>query len=203
VKLSDIEKSKDADLIVSFRGMPFMNRAALTGGAQLVVESGGRNCMTPGSCMEALRMVAQGLSERFPDDTDEIIRRRDLEILLVKATAEALAGKIRDAGICGKAVIASSVQKEPLQWMGFPIAGEYGRPEAMSARKVVRLSKTGRNLNAVAVVDTIQSGADAGKGIADTLGVPRVVLTNFPSEGGYLATLEANVAAVLSAVGGK
>jgi zinc transport system substrate-binding protein len=49
------------------------------------------------------------------------------------------------------------------------------------------------------VVDNLQSGPDAGKGIAETLRVPHVVLTNFPSEKGYLATLRENVDAILTA----
>ena len=77
--------------------------------------------------------------------------------------------------------------------MGFRVVGEYGRPEAMSAREVVRLSEIGKDQKAIVVVDNLQSGPDAGKGIAETLGVPHVVLTNFPSEKGYLATLGENV----------
>ncbi len=49
------------------------------------------------------------------------------------------------------------------------------------------------------VVDNLQSGPDVGKGIAETLGVPHIVLTNFPSEKGYLATLIENVDIVLEA----
>ena len=51
------------------------------------------------------------------------------------------------------------------------------------------------------VVDNLQSGPDAGRGIAEALGVPHVILSNFPSENGYLATLGDNVAAVLAAAG--
>jgi zinc transport system substrate-binding protein len=92
------------------------------------------------------------------------------------------------------------MQKEVLEWMGFRVVGEYGRPEAMSTREVVRLSKIGKDHQAIAVVDNLQSGPDAGKGIAETLSVPQVVLTNFPSEKGYLATLKENVDAVMAAV---
>jgi hypothetical protein len=49
-------------------------------------------------------------------------------------------------------------------------------------------------------VDNLQSGPEAGKGIAETLGVPHVVLTNFPLEKGYLATLEGNVDAIVAVV---
>ena len=70
----------------------------------------------------------------------------------------------------------------------------------MSAREVVRLSRIGKDRHAMLVVDNLQSGPDAGKGVAETLGAPHVTLSNFPSEKGYLATLGENVDAVLAAV---
>ena len=54
VKLSDIEKIKRADLIVSFRGMPFMEKAILGGRSQLLVDAGGRNWMAPDSYILSL-----------------------------------------------------------------------------------------------------------------------------------------------------
>jgi zinc transport system substrate-binding protein len=58
----------------------------------------------------------------------------------------------------------------------------------MSTREILRLAEIGRDRGAIMVVDNIQSGPDTGKGIAETLRAPHVVLTNFPSERGYLAT---------------
>ncbi|MBU4581555.1 MAG: zinc ABC transporter substrate-binding protein [Proteobacteria bacterium] len=200
VKLADIEKTQKADLTVSFRGMPFMDKAGLGGRAQLLVDAGDRNWMAPDSYIYGLGVIADGLSRHFPEDKAEIIRRKEEAIHRVNAGANSLIEKIRRLGIFGKAIIASSMQKEPLEWMGFRVVGEYGRPEAMSAREVVRLSKIGREQQATAVVDNLQSGPDTGKGIAETLGVPHVVLTNFPSEKGYLATLGENVEAVAAAV---
>jgi len=84
--------------------------------------------------------------------------------------------------------------------MGFRVVAEYGRPESMSAREIVTISTIGRERRAILVIDNLQSGPDAGKGIAEALGAPHVVLTNFPSEEGYLATLEENVNAVLTAL---
>jgi zinc transport system substrate-binding protein len=84
--------------------------------------------------------------------------------------------------------------------MGFTVIAQYGRQESISARELVRLLETGRSQEAVMVVDNYQSGPDVGKGIAASLGIPHVVLTNFPSEAGYLATLAENVGAVLTAL---
>jgi zinc transport system substrate-binding protein len=200
VKLSDIEKMKKADLIVSFKGMPFMDKAGGEGGRQLFVDAGGRNWMAPDSYIRGLDALAKALSNRFPGDQNEIMKRKEEAIRKVEEASKALIEKIKGTKTHGKSLIASSMQKEPLEWMGFRIVGEYGRPEAMSTREVVRLSKTGKDQRAIAVVDNLQSGPDTGKGIAETLGVPHVVLTNFPSEKGYLATLGENIDAVLGAV---
>jgi ABC-type Zn uptake system ZnuABC Zn-binding protein ZnuA len=200
VKLSDMEKVEKAALVVSFRGMSFVDRAGLPAGALLLVDGGGRNWMVPEVYLRGLALLAGELSKRFPDDAGAIAARQARAAAEVRATADALAGRIRQAGIRGLPVLASSMQREPLEWMGLGVAGVYGRPETMSAREVVRLSRAGREARVVLVVDNLQSGPDAGKGIAETLGARHAVLSNFPSERGYLATLEENVEAVLAAV---
>jgi zinc transport system substrate-binding protein len=199
VKLSDIEKMKKAVLTVSFSGMSFMNKAGLGNDVQLFVDSGGRNWMAPNSYIYGLGILTDVLSKRFPEDKDEIMNRKEETIREVKAEANMLIEKFKQAGIYGMPIIASSMQKEPLEWMGFCVVGEYGRQEAMSTREVVRLSKIGKDQHVIMVVDNIQSGPDVGKGIAETLEVPHIVLTNFPSEKGYLATLRENVNTVLTA----
>ncbi|MBA4390357.1 MAG: hypothetical protein C0399_05410 [Syntrophus sp. (in: bacteria)] len=200
VKLSDIEKMKRAVLVVSFRGMPFMDKNRLDGGTQLLVDAQGRNWMAPDSYIYGLGLLAHELSKRFPEDKDNIMSRKEDTIRKVRTEANALIEKIKQAGIFGKPIITSSMQQEPLVWMGFRIVAEYGRPEAMSTREVVRLVKVGRDQRTIVVVDNLQSGPDAGKGIAEALRAPHVVLTNFPSEKGYLTTLGENVNAVLAAV---
>lgn len=203
VKLSDIEKVKKADLVVSFKGMPFMAKAEGAKKDHVQVDSEGRNWMAPGTYIRGLDALARELSHRFPEDREEIMKRKEETVRRVKTHANALIEKIKRAGLHGKAIVASSMQKEPLEWMGFRVVGEYGRPESMSTKELVHLSRIGKDEQAVAVVDNLQSGPEAGKGIAETLGVPHVVVTNFPSEKGYLATLSENVDAVLSAVAGK
>jgi zinc transport system substrate-binding protein len=200
VKLSDVEKMKKADLNVSFSGMALMSKAGSDGSKQLFIVAGNRNWMVPDSYIYGLGVLTDGLSKRFPADAEVSVSRKKGAVRNVKEGANLLIEKIKQAGIFGKPIIASSMQKEPLEWMGFRVVGEYGRPEAMSAREVVRLAKIGKDQAVIMVVDNLQSGPDAGKGIAETLGAPHVVLTNFPSEKGYLATLGENVNAVLSAV---
>lgn len=199
VKLSDIEKMQKATLTVSFTGLPFMEKAALEGGATLLVAPADRNWMAPDSYVYGVGVLADELSKRFPEDKEEIARRKEATTREVAVKAHALIAEIKRAGVFGKPIIASSMQKEPLEWMGFRVVGAYGRQEAISTREIVHLAEVGRDQQAIMVVDNLQSGPDAGKGLAETLGAPHVVLTNYPSEEGYLHTLGENVSAVLAA----
>ncbi len=200
VKLTDIAKMKQAVLVVSFRDMPFMGKAVADGGAQLLLDTGGRNWMAPDSYVYGVGILADELTKVFPEDKAAIMTGKERTVREVKAEAERLTERIRQRGLIGRSGIASFMQKETLEWMGIRVVGEYGRQEAMSTREVVRLCEIGKNHHAVMVVDNLQSGPDTGKGIAETLKVPHVVLTNFPSEKGYLPTLEENVDAVLKSV---
>ena len=203
MKLSDIQRVEEADLIVSFRDLAFMESAGSDPSRCILLDRHGRNWMTPDSYVSGLEKLAETLAARFPEAAEEIMDRRDRTVQDVSDRAAVLRNEIRRAGIMDKAVIASSMQREPLEWMGLRIIGDFGRPESISVREVARLSKVGELAQVVMIVDNLQSGPDAGLGIAEALGVPHVVLSNFPSTDGYLATLDGNVKAVLKAAGSK
>jgi zinc transport system substrate-binding protein len=63
----------------------------------------------------------------------------------------------------------------------------------------VELVEKGKKEGVKIVVDNLQSGPDAGRSIAETIRAKHVVLTNFPSENGYLATLGKNAEAIIDA----
>lgn len=198
LKLSDIEKVKKAKLIIGFKGLPLMDKVSLAGKDYLFVNEGGHNWMTPDAYIRGLDIMAVELARRFPADQVQIMQNRKTATDKVAYAAALQRQRIRRAGIDNRKVVASSMQKEPLEWMGLNVLATYGRPESISTREVVRLSRLGKQHGVIAVVDNLQSGPDAGKGIAEALGAVHVVLSNFPSEQGYTATLKANVDAVLA-----
>ncbi len=201
MKLSDIQKVGCAELIVSFRDLPFMEGGINDPTKCILLDRKGRNWMAPDSYISGLEILAKMLAERFPETAVQIEARYEKTIRDVADKASALKVEIRKAGIVNKPIIASSMQREPLEWMGLHVVGDYGRPESMSVKEVIRLSKVGELEQVVMVVDNLQSGPDAGRGIAEALGVPHVILSNFPSKNGYLATLGENVALILAAAG--
>jgi zinc transport system substrate-binding protein len=200
VKLSDIQKVKSADLVLSMKGMPFMQKVEADSDRLLLLDDQGRNWMVPDAHIFGLNLLAAELCKRFPEYRFQIEKQRESAIREVAQDAKALRAIIAQAGISEMPVIASSMQKQVMEWMGFKVVAEYGRPEAMSAKEIVRLSQIAKSGKIIMVIDNLQSGPDAGKGIAEARGVPHVILSNFPSEEGYAATLRANVKAVISAV---
>jgi zinc transport system substrate-binding protein len=199
IKLTDIAKVKRADLVISFRGMPFMKQTEIDSGKHLLIDTNGRNWMAPPSYIAGLGILADKLIERFPELKQQILIRKVQAVRKAEREINALSDKMRRAGVSQLPVIASSMLREPLEWMGLNVVGEYGRPEALSAKEIVRLTRIGKEKKAAMVVDNLQSGPEAGAGVAEALGVPHVILSNFPSEKGYESTISENANAVLTA----
>lgn len=66
VKLSDIEKMTRADLIVTFRGLPFMrDQDGMPEERRLSIDAEGRNWMAPDSYRHGLQILADDLSRKF------------------------------------------------------------------------------------------------------------------------------------------
>ena len=70
-----------------------------------------------------------------------------------------------------------------IQWTGLNIVKSYGRPDSLTPQIVQGLVDTGREENVTLIIDNLQSGQDAGAGLAEELGCARIILTNFP--GGF------------------
>ena len=83
-------------------------------------------------------------------------------------------------------VLCSDQQMGFLDWAGFNIVGVFGRPDTLTPQVVKDLVDLGREQNVAIVIDNMQSGQDAGAGVAEELDCARVILSNFP--GGYVNT---------------
>jgi hypothetical protein len=136
---------KGADLVVSMLGMPFMAKAEIGAEKLLLLDAKGSNLMAPNSYVAGLKLLAAELSRRFPKNKQQIMAHMEKAIGEITDHANALEDKIRQSGVLSMPVIAASMQKEQLEWMGFRIVGEYGRPEAISAKEIVPLSQIGRD----------------------------------------------------------
>lgn len=91
-----------------------------------------------------------------------------------------------------------------VNWAGFNIAASYGRPESLTPQIVKDLVDKGKEARVVLIIDNLQSGQDAGKGIAEELASKRVILSNFPdgfdNTESWEKTIDQNIALLLEAI---
>lgn len=127
---------------------------------------------------EATRQIGQILAAVRPAWGGDIRRRsaaRVGRIAVARAQAEQKLGPL-----AGWPVLASAMQAEFLRWAGLTIVRAYGRMEDLTPQDLAGLMEAARGRGVVGVVDNLQSGAEAGRPLADELQVPHIVLSNFP-----------------------
>ncbi|MBE0432802.1 zinc ABC transporter substrate-binding protein [candidate division WOR-3 bacterium] len=97
-------------------------------------------------------------------------------------------------------IACSELQSEFVEWLGFNVVVTFKRAEDLTPKMLKEVISQARNGGAALVIDNLQSGSDAGATVARELGVPHVVLTNFPLSGSYPDALRDNCAAILEAI---
>jgi len=80
-------------------------------------------------------------------------------------------------------VMCAEMLVEFVQWTGLNVVDIYGRPDSLTPQVIKELVDKGREGKVALIIDNLQSGQDAGAGIAEELGCKRIILSNFP--GGF------------------
>jgi len=191
MKPSDIAKLAGADMLL-LHGFPGETWAeslvASAGNESLVVEKVvvPGNWMTPAVQLQATEKVAEILSRLDPQNADRYRGAADARKGMITAKETELKARINKAGIAGVSAISADVQAGFVTWAGVNVAATYGAPESLTPQAVRTLIDKAKAGNVTLVVDNLQSGAEAGKGLAEELGAARVILSNFP--GGLAGT---------------
>jgi ABC-type Zn uptake system ZnuABC Zn-binding protein ZnuA len=95
--------------------------------------------------------------------------------------------------IKGLKVICNEHQKDLLEFLGAEVFAVFSPGDDISLKEISEVIKVGREEEVQLVVDNLQSGQKVGKTIADELKSKYMVLSNFPGEKGYKATLLGNI----------
>jgi zinc transport system substrate-binding protein len=148
---------------------------------------------------EATRRIGQILSALRPAWSADLQQRTAVRLGRLAAARTQAAQRL--APLTGQAVLAAAMQAEFLRWAGLTVVREYGRAEDLTPRDLAGLMDAARGKRIAGIVDNLQSGAEAGRPLADDLRVPHVVLSNFPGSlpgaDDYFGLLEENVRRLL------
>lgn len=165
------------------------------------------NWMAPPVQKQAVEAIAGVLAQADPANKEFYEQNAGQVTAAIVEKEKELRRKLDEAGVAGVKVLCSEMQQGFLKWAGCEVVGTYGRPEELTPEVIRQLVEQGRAAGVRLVVDNLQSGPEAGAGIARELGVPRVTLSNFP--GGFPGTdswssaVEKNVNLLIDALAGR
>jgi len=209
VKPSDIQSLSDADLFLihGWQGETFA--AELIGSANnpdLIVVTIGTtgNWMTPSVQAEASDEITAALCQVDSQNSSVYEESAADYVAAVTAKGEAILADIASADLSQINVLCADQQAGFVAWTGLNIIAIFGRPDSLTPQVVQDLVDQGVEGNVTLIIDNLQSGQDAGAGIAEELGCSRIILSNFP--GGFDNTetwekaIDRNIELILEAV---
>ena len=189
VKPSDIQKLADADLFLlgGWQGELFSqelidaaNNPDLTVVTLDIPSNPQSNWMTPSVQQEAAEKITAALSRVDTENSaayqDSAAEYKDK----IEAKAAEIKARVAGEDLSSINVICSGMQAAFVRWVGLNVVAFYGRPDSLTPQVVKELVDKGREENVTLIIENMQSGQDAGVGVAEELGCVRIVLSNFP-----------------------
>ncbi|MGI5922440.1 MAG: metal ABC transporter substrate-binding protein [Lentisphaeria bacterium] len=193
------EKLRQADMVFFHGYERFLTTlaAGMPDMAVQRVEVAG-NWMIPAVHRQGASVLTELLSAKRPERREQFAARLAQYLRDIDAAVAAQAPIV--AALRDRPVLCAAMNSDVVADLGCAVAGVFPRDEELSAQRLAALISTGKKAHVSLVIDNLQSGGKGGATIARELGVPLVVLTNFPTSEGYPATLRQNAAALQAAL---
>ena len=209
VKPGDIQKLADADLFLmhGWQGEKFSQEliASADNPNLTVVKIDIKgNWMTPPVQLKAIDEITAILSQADEKNSSAYQKAATELKGKIEAKGAEIKARLAKANLLNINVMCDEQQAGFVKWAGLNIIATYGIPDSLTPQVVKELVDKGREGKVTLIIDNLQSGADAGKGIAEELGCKRITLSNFP--GGVDDTetwekaIDRNVELILEAV---
>lgn len=158
------------------------------------------NWMAPPVQRDAVMHISRILMAARPAWAANIEEKTQKRLQRVNEAERMLQRQLRP--LHNKPIIAAKMQADFLGWAGFSIVATYGGSEEMTPSAIVEIVDKNRGRPIIAVIDNMQSGAEAGRPLAEELKVPHLVLSNFPGSSSaatdYFSLLDENIKSLLS-----
>lgn len=188
VKPSDMQMLAEADIFFfhGWQGEKFSTELIASAGnknLQVVQLNIQGNWMTPSVQTEAAQFIATALTEADSRHAEEYKQSLAQYQEKISSKEAEIRQKLAGEDFANTNVLCAEQQTGFIKWLGLNVVASYGRPDTMTPKVVQELVDLGRQEEVTLVIENMQSGAEAGKGLAEELGVIRIVLSNFP--GGY------------------
>ncbi len=184
IKPSDVEKVREADLIICHGFEPWVDELVKSSGRNVTVLKVPGPWNTPKLLRDKYIKIANELEKLGYDVNLE----KCLES--INETESYLKAFAKEHGFVDTPVVCMQWQKGFVEFLGFKILATYPPPEMVSAKKYEEVMEKGKG--AKLVIDNLQSGTELGEKIAKELGAVEVALSNFPIDGNVTAMMIEN-----------
>jgi len=190
VKPSDIQKLADADLFLmhGWQGEKFsQDLIASANNPDLIVAVPKIDIkgswMAPPVQLNAVDKITAILCQ-VDGKNNSAYQKSAAELKSKFETKEAeIKAKLAKEDLSSINVMCAEMLVEFVQWTGLNVIATFGRPDSLTPQVVKELVDKGREAKVSLIIDNLQSGQDAGAGVAEELGSKRIILSNFP--GGF------------------
>ncbi len=209
VKPGDIQKLADASLFIihNWQGEKFSDSLIASANNQSLtavkIELAG-NWMTPSVQRDAADKITAALAQIDPDNAAAYQKAASEYKAEVTAKESEVKARLAQTNLSAVNVLCDEQQAGFVKWVGLNIVATYGRTETFTPQVLKDLLDKGRQANVTLVIDNMQSGEDAGAGIAEELGRKRIILSNFPGgfddTGTWEKAVDRNIEIILGAV---
>jgi len=191
VKPGDIQNLSSADLFLlhGWPGEGYADKLIISASNPnlKVVKAGiDGNWMIPSVQAAAVDKVSSVLIEIDSKHTSAYQQAAKAYKKIIEAKEANIKNKLTQVNVNTVQVIVSARQADFLQWAGFQVVGTFANAQALTPQVIKELVDKGKTAGVILVINNLQDGKDAGKAIADELGVKNLNLSNFP--GGFNGT---------------
>lgn len=182
----DVQRIRGADLIICHsyqRDLQEVLRPYIPEGKKWIVIPERHSFAVPQFYREAGQALLEMLSVHFPEQLTTMkvrwSRQKDIIIEMEKECRLTFGRK----GALQIPVIVAYRQKEFVESWGFRIVGVFDTLQGDSIKQIMRLVQEGKQQGVRAIVGNLQNGDRQARVFSEKLGVPFIMLSNFP--GGY------------------
>lgn len=209
VKPGDIQKLSTASLFLlhGWPGEGYVDKlVSSANNPNLKVEKAvvDGNWMIPSNQLAATDKVMTILSSIDSKNAASYQKSAEAYKKTIQATETSIKDRLAKANVSSVKVIASVRQADFLKWAGFSVVATFVSSQSLTPQVVKDLVDKGKAAGVSLVVNNIQDGQDAGKGLAQDLGAKNLNLSNFPGSLSNTETWEkainANVDILLNAI---
>lgn len=185
VKPTDIQKLSTAGLFLlhGWPGEGYVDKlVSSANNPNLKVEKAviDGNWMIPSNQLAATDKVTAILSNIDSRNAADYQKSSETYKKTIQATEATIKERLSKAGVSSVKVISSVRQADFLKWAGFNVVATFVGSQSLTPQAVKDLVDKGKAAGVSLVVNNIQDGQDAGKGLAQDISAKNLNLSNFP-----------------------